>query len=72
MCHPGGEGGLGPSLNDKLLPAVAIRTQVRHGLGVMPHFPEKEIPPKELEALVAYMKALRGQRLEPERLGTRR
>ena len=35
-CHPGGEGGLGPSLNDKPAPAFLVRTQVRAGLGAMP------------------------------------
>src|SRR5690349_19856420 len=37
-CHPGGEGGVGPALNNKPLPEFAIRTQVRHGLGAMPAF----------------------------------
>jgi len=38
QCHPGGEAGLGPSLNNKPLPGFAIKTQVRHGLGAMPSF----------------------------------
>ncbi len=61
-CHPGGAGGLGPALNNKPLPAFAIRTQVRHGLGVMPAFSEKQITPNQLDALIAYMKALRRDR----------
>jgi mono/diheme cytochrome c family protein len=58
-CHPGGAGGLGPALNNKALPAFAIRFQVRHGMGVMPAFSEKEISPDQLDALIVYMKALR-------------
>lgn len=63
-CHPGGEAGLGPALNDKPLPGWAIRFQVRHGLGAMPGFPEEVISNEELDALVAYVRWLR--RLEPD------
>jgi mono/diheme cytochrome c family protein len=58
-CHPGGEGGLGPSLNDKPAPAFLLKTQIRVGLGTMPRFDEKLIPSGELDDLVAYMKELR-------------
>lgn len=58
-CHPGGEGGLGPALNNKPLPGFAIRYQVRHGLGVMPSFPEERLSDEDLDALVAYLKKLR-------------
>jgi mono/diheme cytochrome c family protein len=60
-CHPGGAGGLGPSLNDKPLPAGLIKFQVRHGLGVMPAFSEEEITDEELQALVRYMELLRAR-----------
>jgi mono/diheme cytochrome c family protein len=58
-CHPGGEGGLAPSLNDKPAPAFLIKTQVRAGLGAMPGFDKEEIPPADLDDLTAYMLALR-------------
>lgn len=58
-CHPGGEGGLGPALNNKPLPATLIKFQVRHGLGTMPAFKPEQISPDELTALVAYLVALR-------------
>ena len=58
-CHPGGAGGVGLALNNKLLPGWAIRLQVRHGLGVMPAFSEDVIDDAELHALVAYVKTLR-------------
>src|SRR2546423_15010109 len=41
-CHPGGEGGLGPSLNDKLLPPRLMELQVRWGLGAMPSFHKRD------------------------------
>jgi mono/diheme cytochrome c family protein len=58
-CHPGGEGGLGPSLNDKPLPRFLMKTQVRAGLGVMPGFGEDRISDDDLADLMAYMIALR-------------
>jgi mono/diheme cytochrome c family protein len=54
-CHPQGAGGLGPALNNKPVPAVAIKIQVRQGFGAMPAFSENEIPPPELDALVAFL-----------------
>ena len=60
-CHPGGEAGLGPSLNDKPLPAFAIRTQVRLGAGAMPAFAPHDLDAKDLDAVVAYMRARRAQ-----------
>ena len=54
-CHPQGAGGLGPALNNKPVPAIAIKTQVRQGYGAMPAFSEREITSQELDALVAYL-----------------
>ena len=65
MCHPQGDGGLGPSLNDKPLPAFGIRIQVRRGFGAMPALHENELPHQDVEAIVAYMKALRKQHAKP-------
>lgn len=64
QCHPGGEGGLGPALNNKPLPGFLIRLQVRQGLGVMPPFPEDQISGKEMEDLISYLKVLRRHRPE--------
>jgi mono/diheme cytochrome c family protein len=58
-CHPGGETGLGPSLNDKPLPGFLITLQVRRGLGAMPAFPREELPDDDLAALLAYLQARR-------------
>lgn len=54
-CHPGGEAGLGPSLNDKPLPRFLIRFQVRRGLGAMPDFSEEQISDEELEQLADFL-----------------
>ena len=43
FCHPGGEAGLGPALNNKPLPRTAIKLQVRKGLGAMPDFSDGEL-----------------------------
>jgi mono/diheme cytochrome c family protein len=59
QCHPGGEAGLGPALNNKPLPGFMMILQVRHGLGAMPSFSEQHISDEELDALIAYVKALR-------------
>lgn len=60
-CHPGGEAGLGPAINDKPLPEFLMKTQVRTGLGAMPSFDHQQIGDEELEALIRYLKALRGK-----------
>jgi mono/diheme cytochrome c family protein len=64
-CHPGGEAGLGPALNNRALPAFAIRYQVRRGLGAMPAFSRAELPEADLDALIAYLKALRARPARP-------
>lgn len=58
-CHPGGEAGLGPSLNDKPAPRFLLRTQVRRGLGAMPAFPETRIDDRAMEDLLDYVLVLR-------------
>ena len=59
QCHPGGEGGLGPALNNKPAPVWLMKTQVRVGLGAMPGFSEDQITSEELDDLMAYVVALR-------------
>jgi mono/diheme cytochrome c family protein len=58
-CHPKGEEGLAPSINDKPLTDFLIRFQVRKGLGAMPEFDPGQISEAELDALVAYLRELR-------------
>jgi mono/diheme cytochrome c family protein len=61
-CHPLGESGLGPSLNNRgYLPSFMIRYQVRHGMGVMPSFSKGRIPSGDLDDLIDYLKALRSK-----------
>jgi mono/diheme cytochrome c family protein len=60
-CHPGGERGLAPAINNKPLPGFLIKFQVRRGMGAMPAFSEREIPDEDLDALVKYLKTLRRQ-----------
>lgn len=56
-CHPAGESGLGPTLNASPAPDFVKRFQVRHGLGMMPSFHEKEISDESLHDIMAYLKA---------------
>lgn len=58
-CHPGGDAGLGPAINNKPLPDFLVRYQTRHGLGAMPPFDKDEISDGDLEDVTAYLKALR-------------
>jgi mono/diheme cytochrome c family protein len=59
QCHPGGEGGLGPGLNDKPAPVWLMKTQVRLGLGAMPGFGNDQISDEALHDLMSYVVALR-------------
>jgi mono/diheme cytochrome c family protein len=59
QCHPGGEAGLGPAINNKPLPGFMIRLQVRNGIGAMPAFSQRDINSKEMDDLVEFLKALR-------------
>ncbi|ALJ01452.1 hypothetical protein DC20_13640 [Rufibacter tibetensis] len=63
-CHPLGEAGLGPSLNNIPLPGAALRFRVRSkafflGIGRMPSFKKHEISREQMDELVVYLKALR-------------
>ena len=58
-CHPNGEAGLGPALNNKALPEFVIKFQVRQGLGAMPAFSSDVISDDELDDIVEYMEELR-------------
>jgi mono/diheme cytochrome c family protein len=58
-CHPGGEAGLGPALNDKLAPPIAIKAQIRAGIGAMPAFPPDRLSDEEADALIDFMLAMR-------------
>jgi mono/diheme cytochrome c family protein len=61
-CHTQGEGGLGPSLNEKPLPRFAMKFQIRHGLGTMPAFPPERLSDEDVDRIVQYLVALRHNR----------
>jgi mono/diheme cytochrome c family protein len=58
QCHPNGGAGLGPALNNKPLPEVAVRTQIHKGVGAMPSF-DHILRDDEVAAIAAYVHALR-------------
>ena len=59
-CHPGGAKGKGPAIADLAWSPGAMRQQVREGERKMPAFGEDKISTRELEALLAYLKTIRG------------
>lgn len=58
-CHPQGESGLAPGLNDKLVPDFVLKNQVRNPIAFMPEFEEDSLTDQQLDDLVEYLKALR-------------
>jgi mono/diheme cytochrome c family protein len=68
-CHPGGEAGLAPAINDKPFPNFLKKFQVRHGLGAMPQFDKQKISDADLEDLMTYIAAIRRQKPSGERTG---
>jgi mono/diheme cytochrome c family protein len=58
-CHPDGAAGLGPALNNKLLPQFAIRTQIRKGLGAMPAFGPHVLSDADVAAIAQFVHDLR-------------
>jgi mono/diheme cytochrome c family protein len=63
QCHPGGEGAVGPAINNKPIPRPVIKLQVRTGvLGSMPAFGDDEISDEALDWLLDYMQELRRHR----------
>lgn len=63
-CHPGGEAGAGPSINNIPLTGGMLKARVRYrdfflGVGRMPSFKKDEISTAELNDLVRYLKVLK-------------
>ena len=58
-CHPGGAAGLGPAINNKPIPAEALRNQIRHGHGAMPEFDVDHLSENDLDAVIEYLFTLR-------------
>lgn len=59
QCHPNGEAGLGPAINDRPVPRALIATQIRLGVGAMPAFDEDTLSDDDVDAVTAYLVALR-------------
>ena len=59
QCHPRGESGLAPALNNKPHTSFLIKFQVRYGLGAMPSFSKEDISDPELDKIVSYLQTLR-------------
>ena len=62
-CHPGGESGVGPALNNKPFPGFLLRARIRSRAtflwtGIMPSFKKTEISKKEMDDLIPFLKYL--------------
>jgi mono/diheme cytochrome c family protein len=62
-CHPNGEAGVAPPLNNIRLPRFFLKARVRSRAvllwtGRMPAFDKHEISKKELKSLVTFLKAM--------------
>lgn len=71
-CHPNGEAGVGPEINTVRVPKFLLKARVRSRAfllwtGRMPQFNKHEISPKELDALVTFIKVM--QRNEKDKKG---
>ncbi|MFD2885413.1 c-type cytochrome [Chitinophaga cymbidii] len=64
-CHPMGESGLGPALNNSPAPGFVKRFQVRHGLGAMPAFKKDVISKADLHDIMRYMKSMKREEKLP-------
>ena len=58
-CHPNGEAGLGPALNNKAMPEFAVEAQIRKGVGAMPAFGHHVISDADVRAIADYVTELR-------------
>ena len=72
QCHPGGAAGLGPALNDKPLPELAIKTQIRKGVGAMPAFSDQLLSDADVDAIAAYVQELRATRAKRDQVAMKR
>lgn len=66
QCHVNGAAGVGPSLNDKWLPAFFVKFKVRSGIGQMPRFPESTLSDARLEDILRYLNYLHSHPNGPE------
>jgi mono/diheme cytochrome c family protein len=62
-CHPNGEAGVGPEINNIMVPKFVLKARVRSRgfllwTGRMPQFDKHEISAKELKSLVRYIKVM--------------
>jgi mono/diheme cytochrome c family protein len=62
-CHPNGEAGVGPPINNLHLPRFLLKVRIRSRAfllwtGRMPSFKKDEVSKEQLKALVTFIKAM--------------
>ena len=65
-CHPDGESGVGPPLNNIHLPGFLVRAKIRSRAlllwtGRMPAFKKNEISKKEMDDLMVFIKGIQNK-----------
>ena len=59
QCHPGGEAGVGPAINNKSIPAPVMKLQIRQGvLGTMPKFSDAVLADQDIDRILDYLAVL--------------
>lgn len=55
VCHPEGEEDIGPNIHNKRVPEERLRYIIRHGTGRMRPIPQRKLPDRYLDELMAYL-----------------
>jgi mono/diheme cytochrome c family protein len=69
-CHPGGGGGIGPSLKKSTLLDFSMKFKARHGADTMPQFSTVQLTDEQLNAVVRIYKDIEMKRLTKKLITT--
>lgn len=58
VCHPGGEEDIGPDIRNRRLSVDRVTTLIRNGRGRMRPIPQRRLPDRYMDELMAYLSVL--------------
>ena len=58
VCHPDGEEDLGPDIRNRRVPVERLRYIIRNGTGRMRPIPQRKLPDRYMDELMAYLTTL--------------
>ena len=58
VCHPEGEEDLGPDIRNRRVPVARMRHIIRNGTGEMRPIPQRKLPDRYMDELMAYLTTL--------------